>query len=100
MGSDGNGFHNLHGDKSAHITVRVLKTAPVNGLLAAMLAFQRTSAANWGQNTITTVNDSTGDNITAEQVAFAKVPTITYAKDGAFNEWRFDAIESNVGLGK
>jgi hypothetical protein len=100
IGADGQGFHNLHADKSGHITVRILKTSPLNGQLAAALAFQRTSAANWGQNTITTTNNALGDTITAQQVAFAKVPMVEYAKDGRFNEWRFDAIEIDFGLGK
>lgn len=100
IGADGQGFHNLHADKSGHITVRVLKTSPVNGLLAAALAFQRTGAANWGQNTITVQNTALNDNISAQQVAFAKVPTVEYAKDGRFNEWRFDAISIDFGLGK
>lgn len=100
IGADGQGFHNLHADRSGHITVRVLKTAPINGLLAAALAFQRTSAANWGQNTITTVNTAMGDTITAQQVAFSKIPTVEYSKDPRFNEWRFDAIDIDFGLGK
>lgn len=100
VGADGQGFHSLHADKSGHITVRVLKTSPVNGLLAAAVAFQRTSAANWGQNTITIVNNTMGDTITAQQVAFAKLPMVEYTKDPKFNEWRFDAIDVDFGLGK
>jgi hypothetical protein len=80
--------------------VRVLKTSPLNGLLAAALAFQRTSAANWGQNNITIANNAMGDTITAQQVAFSKIPTIQYAKDARFNEWKFDAIDIDFGLGK
>lgn len=100
IGADGQGFHNLHADKSGRVTIRVLKTSPVNGLLSAALAFQRTSAANWGQNTITTVNTALNDTITAQSVAFSKVPMIEYAKDGRFNEWTFDAIDIDFGLGK
>jgi hypothetical protein len=100
IGADGKGFHSLHGDKSAHITVRILKTSPTNGLLSAMYAFQRTSAANWGQNTIVVSNNSLNDTITLQQVAFNKFPVVTYTEDGGFNEWRFDVIEADFGLGK
>lgn len=100
IGADGQGFHNLHADKSGHITVRILKTSPLNGMLAAALAFQRTSAANWGQNAITVTNGALNDTISAQSVAFAKVPTVEYAKDGKFNEWRFDAVSVDFGLGK
>jgi hypothetical protein len=99
IGADGNGMHSLHANKSGHITVRFLKTSPTNGLLAAMLAFQRTSGANWGQNTITGTNIATGDVITCQQVAFARVPDIEYATVGKFIEWHFNAVIMDVGLG-
>ncbi len=99
MGADGSGMHSLHADKSGHVIVRVLKTSPVNAMLSAMLAYQRTSASNHGQNTITVSNTSQGDIATCQQVAFSKVPTVTYAKDGGMNEWRFDAITIDIGLG-
>jgi hypothetical protein len=99
IGADGQGFHSLKADKSGRITVRVLKTSPVNGLLSSMLAFQRTSASNHGQNTITVANPSQGDMITCQQVAFSKVPVVSYGKEGGMNEWTFDAITIDVGLG-
>src|SRR5260221_2909803 len=91
IGADGSVMHSLHADKSGKVTVRLLKTSPVNALLSAMLAFQRVSGANHGNNTITIKNIFTGDTITCQQTAFAKVPTITYAKDGGMNEWNFNA---------
>lgn len=99
VGADGQVMHSLHADKSGKVTVRLLKTSPVNALLSAMLAFQRISGANHGQNTITIKNIVTGDSITCQQTAFAKVPTITYAKDGGMNEWSFNAGIIDVGLG-
>lgn len=99
IGADGTGMHSLHADKSGHVIVRVLKTSPVNGLLGTMLAFQRTSASNHGQNTITVSNNSMGDIATCQQVAFSKVPVVTYAKDGGMNEWRFDAVMIDIGFG-
>lgn len=100
IGADGQGLHTLYADKSGRITVRVLKTSPLNALLQAMLAFQRTSAANHGQNTITVTNKSTGDAHTCQQVAFARQPVVTYAKAANMNEWAFDAISIDFAFGK
>lgn len=100
MGADGQGFHNLHADKSGRILVRLLKTSPVNGQLSLMYNLQRASSAVWGQNTITLTNNTMGDAITCQNVAFGRVPTLTYAEDGSMNEWRFDAIVIDMGLGK
>lgn len=99
VGADGTGMHTLVADKSGHITVRLLKTSPTNALLGAMLAFQRTGAANHGQNTITVTNTVSGDVHTCQQVAFAKVPQVTYAKNPNMNEWRFDAVTIDLGFG-
>lgn len=99
IGADGEGMHSLHADKSGHIIVRVLKTSPVNTLFNTMMQYQRTSGSLHGINTITVVNTSQLDNVTCSQVAFAKVPVNTYAEDGGMNEWRFDAIKIDTGLG-
>lgn len=99
VGADGKVMHNLIANKSGKITVRLLKTSPVNAQLSAMLAFQRASAANHGQNTVTIANNFTGDTVTCQQLAFAKVPTLTYAKEGGFNEWEFNAGVIDMGLG-
>lgn len=99
IGADGSSMHSLRANKSGKITVRLLKTSPVNALLNAMLAFQRLSSANHGQNTLTLVNKSSGDTITCQQVAFARVPTLTYAREGGINEWIFNAGVIDPGLG-
>lgn len=100
IGADGQGVHSLHADKSAKITVRLLKTSPTNALLGAMVAFQRTSSANHGQNTITISNTASGDIVTCQQVAFARVPTVNYAKNAGMNEWTFHAIVVDTGFGR
>lgn len=89
VGADGSVMHSLHADKSAKCAVKLLKTSPVNAQLSAMVAFQRTSGALHGQNTITLANGVTGDTITAQQVAFARIPNIDYAKDGGMLSWEF-----------
>lgn len=99
IGADGSGMHSLIANKGSVLTVRVLKTSPVNQQLAGMAAFQRTSGSTHGQNTITLTNRVSGDVVTSQQVAFKKMPTLTYAKEGGTNEWTFDVINTDIGLG-
>lgn len=90
VGADGAAQHSLHGDISARVVVRLLKTSPTNALLMAAYNFQTTSAANHGQNTIT-IKDIRGDNVTCQQVAFGKAPPLQYAKEAGLIEWEFHA---------
>lgn len=91
IGADGQPMHSLHADKSGKVTVKLLKTSPINAKLSAMYAFQTSSGANHGQNTLSIANSATSDIITCRAVAFEKAPGITYAKDGGMNEWTFAA---------
>ncbi len=43
-------------NKSARITVRLLKTSPTNAQLATMYRTQIGSSLNWGQNILTVTN--------------------------------------------
>ncbi len=99
VGADGIGQHSLSANRSAKITVRLLKTSPVNAQLSAMLNLQRASADAHGQNTISVTDTSRGDVTTASQVAFNRWPSLNYAKVAGFNEWVFDAINVNTSLG-
>lgn len=99
IGADGSGQHSLHADKSGRVVVRLLKTSPTNALLNAMLAFQRSSGATHGQNTITIVDSNRGDAITCQQVAFTKVPALNYGKEAGMIEWEFSAVKIDLGLG-
>lgn len=99
IGADGRGQHSLSANKSAQITVRVLKTSPVNQLLATMLAFQRASPSAHGQNTILITDVGRGDVHTATQCAFSKWPDLNYQKNAGLNEWVFDCISVDTVLG-
>jgi Protein of unknown function (DUF3277) len=99
IGADGTGQHSLYADKSGKITVRLLKTSPTNLLLSAMYNFQTASGATHGQNTIVGTDSSRGDVISCAQVAFAKAPDLTYAKDGGMVDWEFNAISIIRTLG-
>ena len=91
IGADGSGMHSLRADKSAKVTVRLLKNSPVNALLSGMYNFQQISSANWGQNTISLIS-SIGDALTVREAAFVKQPTVTYDEEGPMNEWEFEGI--------
>lgn len=99
MGADGEGMHSLIASEASTVTIRLLKTSPVNAQLGEMYKNNTQSSANHGKNTITVRNSATGDNITLTQVAFKKRPSITYAKEGGMNEWTFDAIKTDMTLG-
>lgn len=99
VGADGNGQHSLHGDKSGRVTVRLLKTSPVNKQLMAMYNFQTASPSAHGQNTIALNDTKRGDVVTCQQVAFVRAPDLNFQKVAGFNEWVFDAIVIDRVLG-
>lgn len=99
IGADGEGMHALYGDRSGTITVNLLKTSPINKILSAAVAFQRSNPASHGQNTITIVDKVRGDVITATGVAFKRIPDLTYGKEARLVAWQFDAIKIEPTLG-
>lgn len=99
IGADGTPMHSLSANKSGVVTVRLLKTSPVNKKLAALYALQTASASLHGQNTITLATTYTQDVITCRSVAFKKATGLTYAKDAGMNEWAFDAGIIDRALG-
>lgn len=90
MGADGQVMHSLHAAAPGRITVRLLKTSPVNAILSAMFNFQSASAANWGQNAVGFADPSRGDVVTLTSAAFVQVTAITFDKGGKGNEWIFE----------
>lgn len=98
IGADGLGQHSLSANRSGVITVRLLKTSPVNKQLSLMANLQRASADAHGQNTIV-IADNRGDVVTAQQCAFKRIPTLNYQKMAGINEWTFDAIRVDQSLG-
>ena len=99
IGADGSPMHSLVANKAGRVTIRLLKTSPTNALLSAAQALQKAAPANHGQNTLTITNVDSGDVITCQQVAFAKDPDLTYAKEGGIVEWEFNAGIIDRGLG-
>lgn len=99
IGADGTPMHSLHANKSGTVTVRLLKTSPVNQKLMQMYSFQTASGSNYGQNTISIGNTTMQDAITCQLVGFKRVPKIAYAKEGGTNEWVFNAGIIDRALG-
>lgn len=99
IGADGKGQHSLVANNACLITVRLLKTSPVNFQLMLMYNLQSASAALWGVNIFTLQDTGRGDLVIAQLAAFKKKPTLTYAKEAGLNEWTFDAITSTEVLG-
>lgn len=98
IGADGSGMHTLHADKSGSFTVRLLKTSPTNKILSAAAAFQRTGGSVHGQNTLTIIDKNRGDVITGRNVAFARIPSVSYGAEAGVIEWRFNALQVDMAL--
>jgi hypothetical protein len=99
IGADGTGQHSLVADDSCHVTIRLLKTSPLNAQLMAAYDAQSLSSALWGINTFTLSDSARGDFTVVQGAAFKKRPTLTYAKEGGMMEWEFDGIQVNSILG-
>ena len=99
IGADGSGMHSLIANESATVTVRLLKTSPVNAQLQLMYNLQTKSSLTHGKNVITVRDVIRGDIIALTSVAFKKRPSVTYAKEGGIMEWTFDAIKTTQILG-
>lgn len=99
VGADGGVMHSLHAGRSGSITVRLLKTSPVNKQLMDLYRLQTSTPANHGQNTITVRDTRRGDVLVAQLVAFKKIPDNSWAKVGNILEWVFDAgiIDEKLG---
>ena len=99
IGADGGGMHSLHADRSGTVTVRLLKTSPVNKQLMDLYRLQTTNPANHGRNTITVRDVRRGDVAVAQECAFKKLPGNQWATVGNTIEWMFDAVHIDEKLG-
>jgi hypothetical protein len=99
IAADGEGMHNLNADKSGTITVRLIKTSPMNSVLQTAYDAQTLSATLHGQNVFLMRNIRSGDTHAARSLAFKKKPDIKEGKEGQMLEWTFDAIKIDSILG-
>lgn len=99
IGADGKGQHSLVASDAVTVTIRLLKTSPLNAALMLMYDLQSSTSALWGQNVLTVVDTGRNDYTVVQSCAFKKKPTLTYAKDGGTMDWVFDGISANSILG-
>lgn len=99
IGADGKGQHSLLASDAAKVTVRLLKTSPLNALLMAAFDAQSISSSLWGQNVFTIVDSARGDTHICQSCAFTKKPQINYKKEADLLEWVFDCISATSILG-
>jgi len=99
IGADGKGQHSLVASDAKKITVRLLKTSPVNAQLMIAYNLQSASSALWGKNTMTVADSGRNDLTILQNCAFRTPPTLNYAKEAGLNEWVFDVISGNSILG-
>ena len=100
VGSDGKIMHSLRAGQAARATIRLLKTSEINARLSAAFNFQKSSSANWGKNVMVFSNLVQGDVLTGSEIAFAKHPSVVYAKDAGMMEWSFlGNFEALLGAG-
>lgn len=99
IGADGQAMHSLHAGKGGTVTVRVLKTSPVNALLSDLYNATTQSGADYGQSTIVIRDPVRGDDITCSGCAMRKHPDIAFAKDGGLQEWNWNVAELDMKLG-
>lgn len=99
IGADGRGQHSLIASDAVKVTIRLLKTSPINAGLMAMYNLQSSSSSLWGTNVITINDSGRNDATVVQQAAFNKRPVLTYAKEAGMNEWVFDGIKASSILG-
>ncbi|MDD3310952.1 phage protein [Pseudodesulfovibrio sp.] len=99
-GADGTVMHSLSASSASTVTLRLLKTSPVNAQLMTMFNYQTGSASRWGTNTITVEDTARGDLVTVTNAAFKKAPPLKWAKVGDIVEWQFDGGQTTYVLGK
>lgn len=99
VGADGEGMNSLLANKSGTVTVRLLKTSPVNAKLSQLYNEQSLSSSAWGQNLITIEQKVAGDKTLCRSCAFQKHPDLTYATEADIIQWVFDVVKIDALLG-
>lgn len=98
-GADGKIQHSLIASDACTVTVRLLKTSPLNAALMIAYDLQTSSSAFWGINQFIVSDSARGDISTVQNAAFKKKPVVKYGKEGDIMEWTFDGAIANTVLG-
>jgi hypothetical protein len=100
VGAGGDLMHSLIASKAGRITIRLLKTSPVNKQLSDLYNFQSASSLLWGQNIVVVSDTVRGDVIAGNQMAFVRQAPVGYADKGNVNEWVFQGnVNEQLGSG-
>jgi hypothetical protein len=95
-GADGSIMTSLRASMTGRIVIRLLKTSPINAVLNQAFNFQRTTAANWGNNSIRVVDKARGDVLTGRQMSYMRHAGNAWSEDGNILEWTFIGIVNEV----
>lgn len=100
-GADGDWMYSLHAAQGGTVTLRLLKTSPMNRNLQSLYKYETSSSAYYGRGTITARNPVTGDVFVCLGCGLRKFPDNVNAKEGGTNEWVFlvGRIEPTLGNG-
>lgn len=99
IGADGSVMHSHHVGKACTVTIRLLKTSPINAQLRELYNYQDAGSVNWGKNVITVRNNVTGDDEVVAGAAFAGLPENSWATEGNTLEWTFNGAIQSGKLG-
>jgi hypothetical protein len=99
-GADGSIMTSLHATQTGTITVRLLKTSPINAVLSQAYNFQRQSSGSTGQNVIRGVDKVRGDTVSGVQMGFVRFPDNEWGEEGNTLVWTFKGIvRESLGVG-
>lgn len=100
VGACGNIMHSLVASTAGILTVRLLKTNPLNAKLQNLYNYQTQSSLYHGKNKIVLRDVVRGDTHSMDTAAFMGRPTIVYAKEGNVMDWKFAGNwHSSLGFG-
>lgn len=88
-GTSGEVINLLSASMAGVIRVRLLKTAPSNGVLMEMFKIQRGDGSRWSKNLISIEDKTRGDKLVAAEAAFMGEPVIVWGKIATVQEWVF-----------
>ena len=99
-GADGGLMHSLIASRAATVTIRLLKTNPLNAVLQDMYNYQTQSSLTHGKNEITIRDVIRGDDTSITEAAFMGKPANAYGREGNVLEWKFGGhCDTMLGVG-
>ncbi|HIU85201.1 MAG TPA: DUF3277 family protein [Candidatus Aphodousia gallistercoris] len=100
VGADGEVMHSLKANKSGTVTIRLMRTSPINAQLQLMYNAQTLSSSLHGNNVITIRDKGNNEICVCRSCAFKKAADRNYSEDGQIQEWTFDAGKIDYTTGE